>query len=618
MKCRFLLFWVFLLVVAAAAQELGDWVESSADPQELQAWWDDLRQNPLDLNRAASDEIARLPLFDRAAALAVTSARRERGGFSSLDDVLSLASLTDGQRNVLRELTTVEPLRGPRADISAFCTAGGRSDAHFYPASWSSRLRAIFRGERQHAYLFGVREAGTPDLLAETSLGVEFTQSSAGTRWLIGDYQCETGTGLVFASPFGTAQWLASYEALGPGEARGLGLRPSGNRRLLMRGAAVEIRRGPLDAVLVGDWSRRDAALGDSGAERLAEGEPVSSEELAVAREGQMEERLAGASAEVKMAGLRVGVTGYASQFNPALVPHRDQAVPELQGSHLRVGSVFASAGGAGLNLTSEIAASNPGGAAAQTALSFRGDQMGLSLYHVRADEDFFSPHSVQWDGFGSAAKNAEMIGARIRAIWPRHSLTAAFSSSRTPFRTATSPLAKSASSLEMHWRAALTTGSEVHLKLFRRYSEKAAESEPAQGVMTDGARAELRLGNERQSLHGRCEVRSARREGDTDRKLGSLLFVQGARRTRWVEMTARLTFYHLENADVSMSVYELPLRGEYPLVTLAGSGERATLMMAREWRALSVAAKIAHGRKSLLKGDRDELSLGLEFTYRR
>ena len=606
------------LLTTAAAQSLDEWVESSADPQELQTWWDDLRRNPLDLNRAAAEEIALLPLFDRAAAQALMNARRERGAFHNLDEALSLPSLTPAQRDVLRALTTVQlPLRW-RADVSALGSAHGGNDAPFAPDRWSSRMRAVFRGEQQRAFLYGIRDAGGRDLFAETSFGIELAQPSLGARWLMGDFQCETGTGLVFASPFGVAQWLASYDALGPGEARGLDLRPSSNRRLVLRGAAAEIRRGPLDMILAGNWSRRDAAIGDSGAERLTEGESASSEELAAAREGQVEERLAGASAQVNFRGMRAGAAGYTSRFDPPLVPDGSEAVPELRGNGLRVGSVFISADRAGLNLTSELAASNPGGVAQQTALSFRGERAGLALYHVRADEDFFSPRSVQWDGFGAAAQDAEVTGARIQAIWPRHTVTAALSTSRTPFRAATSPLKKSASSLETHWRAALSDQSELHLKLTRRSVEDASESAAAQKVTTDAARAELRLGTDRQTFRVRLELRSALRGGDADRKLGSLVFVQGTQRTRWLEVTTRLTVFHLESGDVAMQVYELPLRGEYPLVMLSGGGRRATLVVARDWLGFRTAAKVAHSRQSAADGEHDELTFGLEFTYRR
>jgi hypothetical protein len=617
MKCCVPLLLLALLA-AALAQSLDDWVESSADPQELQVWWDDLRQNPLDLNRAAAEEIARLPLFDRIAAQAVVSARRERGGFGSLDEALNLPSLTPTQRDVLRALTTVEFPHRWRADVSALSSAEGGNGARFAPDRWSSRLRAIFRGEQQRAFLFGIRDAGGRDLFAETSFGIELDQPSVGTRWLFGDFQCETGTGLVFASPFGMAQWLASYDALGPGEARGLDLRPSSNRRLLLRGVAAEIRRGPLNVMLVGNWSRRDAAIGDSGAMRLTEGESASSEELAAAREGQVEERLAGTSAQVTFRGVRAGAAGYAARFDPPLAPDVSDGLPQLRGNDLRVGSAFVSAGGAGLNLTSEFGASNPGGVASQTAVSCRGERVGLALYHVRADEDFFSPRSVQWEGFGAAAQNAEVIGARIQAIWPRHTLAAALSTSRTPFRTATSPLKKSVSFWETDWRAALSAQSELHLRLTRRWNEDVSENAAAPEMTTDAARAELRLGDDQQTFRVRFELRSAHRDGDADGKLGSLLFVQGTERTRWLEVTARLTVYHLENSDVAMQVYELPLRGEYPLVALSGSGGRATLVLARDWSGFRTAAKVTHGQVSAADGDHDELTFGLEFTYRR
>jgi hypothetical protein len=619
MRPLFVLLGAFWLAAAADSQNIEERVESSTDPQDLQALWDDFRQHPLDLTQATVPEIALLPFFDKASAKEIVGFREEWRGFFNLDDVIALPNLTEAQRDVLRALTVVRLRQRRQSVVSLYSRAQNGEEGGIKPEAWSSRVRAVFRNSDTRAFLYGVRNPDEPEFFGEASGGIEMLYRPATARLMLGDYQYEFGTGLIFAAPFGAGDWLNANDALDPSAARGLDLRPSSNRRLTYRGAAATIERGIIDISILTSWSRRDAALSDSGALRITEGETSSSAELAEARNQQLEERLHGAGLRANFGFAELGIAGYSTHFDIPLAASESETQPQLCGRHLNAGSAHLTAHWHGMNAVTEVAATDPGGTAYQAALSFRSQNAGFSLYHVRADEDFFSLHSTQWNGFGTAAGNEEATGARIHALLPRHKFTIDINVDRTPFRTATSPLRKNGSSMAARWQCAVSEEFETVVRLSRRWNEDGSESEPWESVVTDAGRMEWTWSNARDAVQLRFELRSAKREMSGDRKLGSLLFLQGKHRLPgFADISGRLTFFNLESDDVAMQIYEMPLRGEYPLAALSGSGRRLSVTAARDWPYFRPAIKITQTRRTVDSGEQDDWTLGMELTYRR
>ena len=54
---------VGLMFASVSAGPIEDWVETSANPEAIQEWLDELGARPLDLNSATAAEIARLEKY---------------------------------------------------------------------------------------------------------------------------------------------------------------------------------------------------------------------------------------------------------------------------------------------------------------------------------------------------------------------------------------------------------------------------------------------------------------------------------------------------------------------------------------------------------------------------
>lgn len=609
---------IILWIATSYADPLEEWIESSLQPDELQAWLDDLRQIPLDLNTASTGDIARLPFFDSQSAQDIIEARRISDGFRGMDEVYEIPGLTVEQRLSLRSFATVQTAkRSPTKSIRIYAASVDDEYSDPEPAGWGGRIRADLRkANSTYGYVYGRRVADEADALQHVAAGVDIPAQEYVPRIVGGDYQFETGTGLVFASAYGMSNWISSMGDLRPGTPRGLAVRPSANRLALLRGGAVQVEIGKIAMEAVVSVSPLDATRSDSSLTGISEGESSSSAQLWRARRNQVEERLIGGQIHGHWRGLQAGVSSYNSHFSPEFGDVTSQEVlPRFAGSELEVGGVYIQGAIGGLDVIAEAAQSNPGGIAHQSAVSWSDNRTGFSIYHVYADADFYSPHSKQWGGYGEESGNSDATGVRIRAGWSGYSgwITAAIN--RTPFRTSTSPLSKTSGILETRWLITAFQPVEFELLGSRSSREDASVIEPAETVRLDRGRIDAMF-RTRDEYRIRLEVRSAKREFSANHSLGTLLFFQVKSRIASVRAIARLTFFDFDNDDVTTQVYETGLPGGYPLVSLTGTGRRASVVLSRSWGSISIAAKAAHIRRYSANDMKQAVEMGVAFGY--
>ncbi|RPH93218.1 hypothetical protein EHM69_10905 [candidate division KSB1 bacterium] len=605
------LFWAGCVL----AQSMEDWVEASAQPEELQAWLDELRQRPLDLNGARLDELAGLPFFDERTANSLIKERDRRGYFASLDEVLLVESLNKSQREALREFAGIDVGERHKVHIRSVAGIARTSGREISPSDyWSSERADFYSGDHCTGYAFLKRKTGDADFARNAAAGIGFRSADETAEIFLGDYQYEAGTGLLFASSSGMANWVSSFDAPGPGKVRDFSLRPSSNRVSLCRGAAAALTRSSVRLSLLFSQSPRDAVSDSSGPIRLSEGQTPSSAELAQARRDRVREDLVGASGEVRRAKWRMGAAAAQLRFRPGLGSAEGEFdVPQFAGRKLKMGSVFGAMNLGGIDLLTEIAKSDPGGMAHQSAVAVGSKRAGISAYYLYAAEDFFSPHGNLWGGFAATPVNAQVSGVRIRSAWEKHSLYVNAALSRTPFRTESQPLRKYGGELNARWRTILFMPLETEVLLSRKWREDAADTEPVPAVGIDRARCDFAYTDLPTQYRIRLEVCSALRSYRSHRALGSLVFIQAKSRWRDWEGFGRLTMFHRETGDVSMPVFENALPGSYPLTTLGGSGSRIALMVSRKLSQTRLAVKVAHTR-----AESNATEFALEVSYGR
>jgi hypothetical protein len=616
MKALMLLIVLWSAAGVLTAQSTEDWVEAASNPEELSAWLDDLRREPLDLNRASAETISRLPFLDAAAARAIMERRKGVGGFRSLEQVLETPELTAEQRHSIREFACIRTV--DRSATQARIVAGtSDASAHAFDGNgYWGRSNFKFKAAGRTGFADVRRSAYDPVFFEQTSAGLEIVQEGHVPTLALGDFQYEAGTGLVFASAYGMANWLSAPGDARIGRAKGLALRPSSDRRSLFRGIALQETLAPLEVTVLGSWNRLDGAISDGQADWMTEGQS-SSDDLDRARRDQIEERLYGVSIQGRSTFWRTGAQGYQAHFSPAFQPFpSDPYIPKLTGELLRTGSVFAAVEYSGINAIAEAAKSNPGGYAYQGAISARSGNAGLTLYHVHADADFYSPHSKVWGGFGETASNQQSTGIRVSSMWKLHTLTVSASEHQTPFRTSTAPLGSAANELEARWTSSIAAPIELELLGTRTERDETSNLLPARKLNTKRGRIEARW-RAHEEFRIRFEVRTTRYEGESSHQLSTLLFLHASTRLYETNVTGRLTFFGLEDEAIGpVQVFENSLPGAYPLVPLTGAGRRVAVTLSHAWNHISTNAKVSHTMREG-KGEEVlsvELAVGLSY----
>jgi hypothetical protein len=618
MKPVLIVLTLYSSIAVLSAGTIEDWIEAAENPEELSVWLDDLREHPLDLNRATVEQIGALPYFDERTAKLLFQERAIVKGFTTLEQVLGLGIVNDSQRQILRILTTVQPF-DPSASRVRIRTAakGERQDAEpFGSKTVQSRTRCEFSSpDGMRGYLFAFRHSDISDFYNGVSAGLEFPSHQLVPRILLGDFQNEAGSGLVFASAHGLANWLAAANRIAPGASQGLMLRPTTAGLSRLRGAAVGFESGSVGLDLLFSDQHLDAKLENGEVVRIVEGETASSE-LSKTRRDQVREALSGATMRVRALNTTLGLSGYRAHFSPEIKSSATVSTPSYVGNELDLGSIFFTGNLRQLSWLTEVAKSSPGGMAHQSMVGLNGDRLGCAIYHVFAEEDFYSPHSRMWGGFSQEAHNSQVTGARMLLVWPYYSLCLNGQLSKTPYRTETSPLSKSSNLAELRWTVHPLRMADLEILTSRRMSEATSSESPARDLRVDRGRLDVtfRTGEEYKI---RFEIRSAHGEMRSD-AVGTLLFFQTKASILGLNVFGRLTFFDFENDDVSMNAYENSLYGSYPLTALNGTGRRAALMISRRWAGLSTGLKVAHTSQTQAMDEQESLECSLEFGFRR
>jgi len=591
----FILLFGFL---AAWASPLEDYLEGDTEAADRAAAVEELLAVPIDLNRASHRDLLSLPWLSRWGAVAILQERSRLGGFRDFSQVEEIQALSKEEIALLREVAFVGPAQTRPFQGSARVGASGSHEAAqpLRPTGLQGESRARFNSASgARGFVLSRHPQDSPTLSDVASAGFEFQWSQS--RLLLGDYQAEFGTGLVLASSFGQAGWSRDALRTSPPEARGLRSSPTASPLGRLRGGAAETEWQSLRLSVFLSSLELPAVLENGHPSSIYRGSS-SVGNLAAAREGQLREELCGVSLSASRGPVAFGLNGLQAAYRPGLSPSATPETPApLEGNRLQVGSLCFSAAREGLVFLAEVAGSQPGGAAFQSAASLDAGPIGLASFVTYADADFHSPRSRVWDEFDAPAQNVRTVGTLLRAAVKNHLLTLRAASSATPFRTATSSLARVSTEVDARYRT-FWRNIVLEARAERGRRESGGEDEPNRPVTITGGRLDVDIKSVL-DLRLRTQVRRADSPAEAHDGVGSMSFVQVGQTRRVWSWLARLTLFHVTTNDAALTVYENNLRGSYPLVHLYGDGSRKMVMVARRWGPVRIGAKVARTDKT-------------------
>ncbi len=585
-----LLLFLFFDFALVAGSTLEDYLEGDTEAADRSLSVEEQLAVPLDLNQATRADLLSLSWLGAEAASAILRERSRLGGFRDFSQIENLPELSHDEIELFRQAVIIgqapkNPFFG-HARIIAAGQWGGEAPLSAEDIYGESRARFHSISGAQ-GFVLARHPANSPVLSHFTSIGMEFRWPSS--RLFVGDYQADFGTGLVFSSPLGQNGWIRDAVRASVPEARGLRCAPTASPLGFFRGAALQdASRGLRFSVLLSSLDL--AAVIEEGCPTQLSWQTISADELSKARDGQVREDLGGFSVSASRGMLGVGAQGLLARFEPGLTPVATPEVPQpLSGSVLRVGSLDFSLNHRKLSLVAELAASEPGGKAFQSALSLHDGPVAFALFATHADANFQNPRSRGWDEFGAPFQNRQTVGTLFRLTLANHLLTLRAASSQTPFRTATSSLSRASSEVEARWRASLRNFS-MEVRGERGEQEAGGAEGPSDQIRIIGGRLDLGILSGL-DLRLRTQIRRAT-GADGNSGVGTLSFVQvGQRRPVW-SWLARLTVFHISSDKATLTVYENQFPGSYPLVSFYGDGSRKMVMLSRRWGHFQAGAK--------------------------
>jgi competence ComEA-like helix-hairpin-helix protein len=368
----------------AVLENLSD-DEISGDPTELLELLEDLRDNPLDINRASATELGQIPALSPIVAEAIVRYREEVGRFGSVPELQAVEGIDVNTYLEARPYLTIGPPPEPaapgqvvpepspypaaptfteiregarveflqrfqrRLDLGAGydalpddLAAGVPPPTRYLgsPERIYTRLRAAYRRTLSANLTLekdpGEQFAFDPDV---GSYGYDFASFHLAAldigqieALVVGDYVAEFGQGLVLwrAAGFGKGR-----EAVRPLIKRGRGIRPYGStdENQFFRGAAASVALTPALAVTAfGSRRTLDASFNDVDTTDVEV--PITDATVAglaadglhrtpteLARKDALGETLVGGGAEVRLERATVGVVGYHARFDNPLAP---------------------------------------------------------------------------------------------------------------------------------------------------------------------------------------------------------------------------------------------------------------------------------------------------------
>lgn len=297
---------------------------------------EDVCAERIDLNRARSGALERIPFLTRRVALAIVARRRELGRITDWEQLSGIPGLTGDAWAALRHCAMLgkEARTGPRDAFSARLRmrtqredvprAGFVSGAfEGSPLALRSRLR-VDAGGRFHAGLATDRDAGEAALADHISGHVTATDLGFIETLTLGDFTVSEGQGLAFRSSTGFGKRGDIFASGSPPA----GIRASATTAEsgILRGIATETALGSVRVLAFASSTRFDASV-DS-----ATGEIVSIDESGLHRtaserrkDSRGNETATGGSVtcawQMDGTDIRTGFSGIASRFSAPVNP---------------------------------------------------------------------------------------------------------------------------------------------------------------------------------------------------------------------------------------------------------------------------------------------------------
>lgn len=581
--------------------------EESEDASELVEILNEIRQHPINLNRATVAELEIIPWITTELAREIVTWRQRNGKFTNVAQIGKIPAF-DARlvETIAPFLTVIDTPVSPTLKVTSRHRVIRKLEksrsllTKKYPGKpekFFSRTETLLAGRIQT----GVVLESDPGEKAYNDYQAHYAQvNDLASRYqlIVGRYQVEVGQGLATWGPFGLSK---SSHPIAPVKKRARGLKPytSVDENAGLYGAGIGMNFNRWRSIVFYSNAALDAALDENGqvTSLVASGEHRTASELA--KRDQVKERLWGGNLQYQSRnGSRLGLIHFRSLFNRFIInANPDRRQYAFTGNRNQVTSGYFDLLIPYTNLFGEWAISGNNASAVLVGSSFSRGPLRLCLSWRWFAPDFQNSHAFGFGDANGATQNETGFYAGIGWRINRYiSLNAYLDHYRHPWRTFFQPLPVNGRDLMMQFSLKVSRYASMQLRYKNRISDKIADRPIAGGFVLNqfqkhaksSYRAQLDLSlSDPWHIRARAEWTQARPTwydknvrvaSDFDGfMLACALTFKPESRLHW---RGGITFFDVDDFSARIFQYEPDLPGMMTNVMLQNRGTRWYLLL--------------------------------------
>lgn len=231
----------------------------------------ELRENPIDINRAGVEELQRIPFITQVLIHSIIRQRKEKGSFRSLQDFRSRLHIEPELWLKIKPYISIKKNRF--RDISLQVRSrfqrnySNQIDYNsLYPGSaWKMYQRIkVYQEDIFTGGLLIEKDAGETQLIDHLAGFIEFNNVYKNIRLLFGNYYLKSGQGLIAWSPYGFSKGAYPVYSVKK-NASGFRGYTSTDENNYLTGGAADITLGAFRFLLFASGTRLDASFNEDG-----------------------------------------------------------------------------------------------------------------------------------------------------------------------------------------------------------------------------------------------------------------------------------------------------------------------------------------------------------------
>ncbi|MFO7889358.1 MAG: helix-hairpin-helix domain-containing protein [bacterium] len=505
------LLWFLILTVMslhplqAQTEFEEELLESLSEEQsaELLEELQELRENPVNINRAETDDFRKIPFITQVFIQNIIRQREEKGSFSSLKDFRKRLQITGETWSKIKPYLRIKKRRLNNVSLNFrsrfqrnFSTLKNYHDQ--YPGSaWKmyQRIKVSQENIFKSALLIE-KDTGETDPADHMVGFIELSNVYKEIRLLLGNYYIKSGQGLVTWSPYGFSKGVPQVSSV---KKRSAGIRgyKSTDENNFLTGAAADVDLGAFHFLLFASGTRLDASINEDG---TVKGFPTSGyhrTEYEKKNKERVTEGLRGIQATLTTKYGEVGASYLATRYShPVKRNSGEKNLFSFTGHrNFLVGLDFDLCFNR-FNVFGEIAGCSTKSIALITGCIYDIDLIKGVVTYRNFSPRFYSPHG---QGFGSSSvKNERGINVGLAAKIKKYKINIMFDFYHKPWRTYFTPVPVSGDDLYIWINRNISSHVKVKCKFkFRRkedYDTYTLRESISSGILKTQRQTSLRL----------------------------------------------------------------------------------------------------------------------------